>query len=265
MNRLRPITDRNPWPLLTGACVAFWLLLPCSLASAQDTTTGKVFDWDLFVNGNDTGGSSASNLTTVGSPVFSGERVSSFSDSNYLTISAAAAAAALNGETSYTVSLWVNAASRTSNPAAFSMGGGTGSNSVLIYPFNSVTNSATIYANGAARVSAATNYPALSVDSHIALVVVSASQAIVYVDAVDRGQSATTCVLPATITNGVLGRWYAATGQAFNGSLGQVKIFNRPLSQSDITALRAEDVAELSAFRSPPRSTVPAVLLQLSN
>lgn len=225
-----------------------------------DTLTGKVFDWDLFENVNDTGGSSGSNLTIVGSPVFSDGRVSGFSDANYLLISAAAAAAALNGDTSYSVAMTVNAASRTSNPAAFSMGGGSAANSVIIYPFNSVAGAASVFANGSSRVGAAAGFPALNVDSHLVLVVVSAAQAIVYIDGVDRGQATTTCVLPATITNGVLGRWYGGAGQGFNGSLGQVKIYNRVLTQADVTQLMAEDAADFAAFNSPAILPTPGVV-----
>jgi hypothetical protein len=256
------LTDRNPWLALVAGCLAVWALLLCSLASAQDTTTGKVFDWDLFEDAADTGGSSGAALTVVGSPTFSGERVSGFSDANYLQMPDLSP---LNSESSYTIVCTVNAATRETNKATLSLGGGTAANSLIFYSHDAAVGAARVFANGASKITANPGFPATGSESHVAIVVTSAASATLYVNAENRGGTTGSCALPASVTDGEIGRWYAATGQSFHGSIGQIKIFDRALSQPDVAALMAEDAAELAAFRAPAASPVPAILLQLSN
>lgn len=236
--------QKHLFACLIGAGTALFPLL----SQAQDTTSDLVHRWDLFEDAASDGGTSSAALTINGSVSVTGERATGFSDSNYLQMPSLAG---LAGDSTYTISFWVNASSRASVKSAISWGGATSGVSRVFYPFESANSGARLW-DGSALTLSAVGTPGLSADYHVAIVCESSSSAKLYVDGVLAASSSSNLTMPGGTPSGTVGRFHAGTGQAFHGTVGQVKVFSRALNASDVGALKVEDEIGLEAFRNPP-------------
>jgi len=149
-------------------------------------------------------------------------------------------AADMSGVARFSVSLWAKADTNQIAGAAISIrkGDSDPGNLFILYPYDlSAGNGARIYFNGSSIINENGIDRTDGDYHHFVFVSGSATNHEVYVDGVSVGASSSDKTLPSPVTDIDIGRWSGSGGQVFNGSIDEVRIYNRALTAGEIEAI----------------------------
>lgn len=149
-------------------------------------------------------------------------------------------AATMANENTFSVSLWAKHSAYVSSTFAISFDNSTNSSAKVfgIYPYDNISgNGVRVFHNGTSIINQNDGAIADSQFHFFVYVSRSATEHEVYVDGVLTGTSATSKSLPSDLSQINIGRWGGNDAQYFSGSLDDIRVYNRPLSTSEIQAL----------------------------
>jgi len=137
----------------------------------------------------------------------------------------------------FTVSFWVKAVSTAPNKMAIAIRNAQSNGTLFaIYPAdNNGGRGARVYWNSTSIITES-GVERSGSWHHYLFVSRSTTNHELYVDGQSVGTSATSKSLPNPLSNITIGAWYP-TSQHFNGSLDEVRIYNRALSANEVTQL----------------------------